>query len=385
MVLTVPDHDPVRFAADLGAKLAARSRHVCAFLGAGVGCSCGLPDIKKLQEKVLSGLKSEYAEPFKKQLENRNLEQALSRLRRISALISGDQLVDGLSAQQASLIDSAVCQEVVKALAIDIGTDLTSMHYLAAWVGASQYHLPVEIFTVNYDLLLETALEHRRVPYFDGFVGVLKARFHTELVEAPTGRGEEFVPPFFARLWKLHGSVNWLWEGQSIVRLGHPVTSDVAAAIYPSDAKYDESRRIPFVVLQDRFRRALQEAETMLIVSGYSFGDEHLNELMFDAAARRPRSEFIAFCHSNIPDVLSKRALNTPNVQVASATEAILGGVRANWKAPATAQAGVWDNNKFLIGDFRKLAEYLARSSALDLQSLVPASADAASAPAKAT
>jgi hypothetical protein len=381
----VSDHDPLRFASDLGAKLAARSRHVCAFLGAGVGCSCGLPDIKKLQGVVLAALKPENRELFKKQLETRNLEQALSRLRRIAALVSGDQLVDGLSSTQASSLDSAVCQEVVKALAIDAAKDLTSMQYLAAWVGASQYHLPVELFTVNYDLLLETALEHRRVPYFDGFVGALKARFHTELVEAPVGRGEESVPPFFARLWKLHGSVNWLWEGQNIVRLGHPVTSDVAAAIYPSDTKYDESRRIPFVVLQDRFRRALQEPETLLIISGYSFGDEHLNELIFDAAARRPRSEFIAFCHSNIPDVLSKRALNTPNPQVATTTEAMLGGVRANWKTPATAQAGVWDNNKFLLSDFRKLAEYLARSSVLDLQSILPVPANPTSALPKAT
>ncbi len=119
-------------------------------------------------------------------------------------------------------------------------------------------------------------------------------------------------------------------------------------------------------------------------ISGYSFGDEHLNELIFDAAARRPRSEFIAFCHSNVPDVLSKRALNTPNLQVVTTTEAILGGFRGNWKAPAAAQVDVWENNKFLLGDFRKLAEYLARSSALDVQTLVPASANPASAPVKA-
>jgi hypothetical protein len=381
----VADHDPLRFANDLGAKLAARSRHVCAFLGAGVGCACGLPDISKLQGKVLTALKPEDRELFKKQLENRNLEQALSRLRRIAALLSGDQSVDGLSSAQATVLDSAVCQEIVKALEINASADLTSVDYLAAWAGALQYHLPVEIFTVNYDLLLETALERRRVPYFDGFVGALKARFHTELVEGSIGRGEECVPPFFVRLWKLHGSVNWLWETQSIVRLGHPVDSSLAAAIYPSDAKYDESRRIPFVVLQDRFRRALQEPETLLLISGYSFGDEHLNELIFDAAARRPRSEFLAFCYSQIPDLLSKRASNTPNLQVVTGTEAILGGVRANWKAPATSQSGVWDNNQFLLSDFRKLAEYLARSAAIDLQNVVTGSVAPTSAAPKVT
>ena len=176
-----------------------------------------------------------------------------------------------------------MCAEIVKALEIKATTDLTSVEYMAAWAGASDYHLPVEIFTINYDLLFETALERRRVPYFDGFVGILKAGFNTELVEGSVGRDEKCVPAFFVRLWKLHGSVNWLWETQNIVRLGQPVTSSLAAAIYPSDAKYDESRRVPFVVLQDRFRRALQEPETIVIISGYSFGDEHLNELIFDA------------------------------------------------------------------------------------------------------
>lgn len=365
------DHDPIRFATDLGAKLATRSRHVCVFLGAGVGCTCGLPDVPKLQAIVLAALKLDDAKAFEKQLKTGDLEHALSRLRRIAALLSAGQSIDDLSSTQATALDRTVCAEIVKALEIKSSTDLTSVEYMAAWAGAAQYRLPVEIFTVNYDLLLETALERRRVPYFDGFVGNLKARFHTELVEGTTGRDEEVVPAFFVRLWKLHGSVNWLWEAQNIVRLGQPVSSSLAAAIYPSDAKYDESRRIPFVVLQDRFRRALQEPETLVAISGYSFGDDHLNELIFDAAARRPRSEFLAFCYSNIPDVLAKRANNTPNLQVVTGTEAILGGVRANWKAPSVAQPGVWDKNEFLLRDFRMLAEYLARSAAIDLSSLV--------------
>lgn len=376
----MPDHDPVRFATDLSAKLATRSRHVCTFFGAGVGCSCGLPDIAKLQGIVLSALTSVDANAFKKQLGKGNLEQALSRLRRIAALLSAGQQLDDLSSAQATALDRTVCQEIVKGLEVKPVTDLTAVEYIAAWVGAAQYHQPVEIFTVNYDLLFETALERRRVPYFDGFVGTLKARFHTELVENSIGKDKESVPAFFVRLWKLHGSVNWLWETPDIVRLGQPVSSSLAAAIYPSDAKYDESRRVPFVVLQDRFRRALQEPETLVIISGYSFADEHLNELIFEAAARRQRSEFVAFCHSKIPDELSKRAINTPNLQVTSGKEAILGGVRGNWQAP-TAPSDLWDSGEFSLRDFRKLAEYLARSAAIQPSS-IGAAATAPSPPA---
>jgi NAD-dependent SIR2 family protein deacetylase len=77
----MPDHDPIRFAADLSTKLAARSRHICAFLGAGVGSACGLPDVARLQQLVLGGLKPESAKKFEIQLKNRNIEQALSRVR----------------------------------------------------------------------------------------------------------------------------------------------------------------------------------------------------------------------------------------------------------------------------------------------------------------
>lgn len=358
----MPVHDPVRFAADLSAKLATRSRHVCAFLGAGVGCSCGLPSVAQLQDLVVAALKKDDADVLKRQLVKRTLEQVLSRLRRIAALVSDGPDFDGLSAVQATALDSAVCYAIVKQLEIKATTDLTSVDFLAAWAGGATYHLPVEIFTVNYDLLLETALEQRKVPYFDGFIGTLRAKFQTELVENSIGKEEQCVPAFFVRLWKLHGSVNWLWEKQNIIRLGQPVGTGLAAAIYPSDAKYDESRRVPFVVLQDRFRRALQEPETLVIISGYSFGDDHLNESIFEAAARRQRSEFVAFCYSDIPDVLAKKAATTPNLQVAAAKEAILGGVRANWKVPIDPPPNIWVDDQFALRDFGNLAVYLARS-----------------------
>lgn len=356
-------HDPLSFVIGLSAKLASRSRHVCAFLGAGVGRACGLPDVAQLQQRILEDLSIDHRAAFTNQLKERNIEEALSRLRRISALITGDKTVDELTATQAETLDAAVCQAIVKALDIR-GADLAPARHLAAWAGRTDYRLPVELFTVNYDLLLETALEGLRVPYFDGFVGALQAMFHTELVESSPGSDGEWVPAFFVRLWKLHGSVNWAWQDdRQIVRLGQPVPEGLAAAIYPSDTKYEESRRVPFVVLQDRLRRALHQPETLLLVAGYSFGDSHLNELLFDAAVRRERSEFVVFCHSKIPDSLADRAAATPNLQVVTAREAILGGVRAEWKPPEEAPPNVWDDMQFALCDFRNLAAYLARSA----------------------
>jgi len=359
----MPKHCPVDFASGLSAKLAARSRHVCAFLGAGVGASCGLPDLNTLQASVLASLDGSIKDSMALQLEARNLEDALSRLRRIAALLDDEQTIDGLTGIEAADLDRAVCHAVVGSLAID-EADLSPVRLFAAWSGRSAHDLPLEVFTVNYDLLLETALEDRGVPYFDGFVGNLEGSFQTQLVECSPG-DRDWVPSFFVRLWKLHGSVNWVRRNDGrVIRLGHPVPEGLAAAIYPSDMKYDESRRVPFVVLADRLRRALQVPETLALIAGYSFGDDHLNEVIFDAASKCERSETVAFCYADIPAKLAEFAFAFPNMQVVSPGEAIVGGVRAEWEKPEDPPPGLWEHDSFCLGDFTHLAAYLARSTA---------------------
>ena len=380
-------HNIGKFTTSLSAKLATRSRHVCLFLGAGASKACGLPDVSGLQKSVLAKLKAPYKALFEKQLTGRNLEQALSRVRRIAALLSGNDVIDGLNVEAAKKLDELVCNAIVEGL--DTSTaNLQPVIDLAAWVGRTEYHLPIEIFTVNYDLLLEKALEAWQVAYFDGFIGTLAARFRDELVDASTSG--ECMPAFFARLWKLHGSLNWEWDSKhQIVRRGSAVES--SAAIYPSDTKYDESRRMPFIVLQDRFRRALHQPESLTLISGYSFGDDHLNEIIYDAASRRERSEIVAFCFSDIPGELADRAARTPNLQIVTGVDAIIGGVRDAWSEPDDELfAGLWGNGKFILHDFTCLAAYLAKSvlredEALLVSKLAKMLADPAAQAVKAT
>jgi hypothetical protein len=354
-------HSPTKFTSELSSKMASRSRHVCAFLGAGSSQACGLPGVAELQERVVLALKDGNKEVFKRQLEGRNLEGALTRIRRIAALVSEEETFEGLTHQKAKELDTAVCKAIVKELNIE-SANIEPAYNFAAWTARADYNLPVEIFTVNYDLLLETALDHVHVPYFDGFVGTIRAGFHTELVESTSGSDRKWIPSFFIRLWKMHGSVNWLWQDdKQIVRLGNP-TAEGPAAIFPSDTKYEESRRVPFVVLQDRFRRSLHESETLLLVSGYSFNDDHLNDIIFDAALHCPRSEFQVFCYADIPETLANKALAIPNLQVVNGREAIIGGVRAEWAPPEDPLPNLWDKDQFVLRDFAYLASHLARS-----------------------
>lgn len=376
----------LRFVNGLSEKLASRSRHVCLFIGAGASRACGLPDVAGLEKHLRESLSGEALSTFERLSVGRNLEQVLSRLRRIATLLEDTtDEVDGLTGIRAAAIDIEICRSIVSKLTTD-PSKTAPMLRLASWAARMDYHSPLELFTVNYDLLIESSLEALGVPYFDGYVGSARARFRSDLVEASLGDDRVWLPAFMVRVWKLHGSVNWAWNSDTpptVLRLGTAVPDTQPAAIYPSDAKYDESRRVPFVVLQDRLRRALAQPETLTLIAGYAFGDQHLNEMIFDAARRRPRSEIIAFCYSTIPSDLAALACTSPNVQVVAPMEAIIGGLRQNWVAPNDAPADVWAGDAFLLGDFDYLTRFLARSSSPEaevearLQQLLAAAAGA--------
>lgn len=208
------------------------------------------------------------------------------------------------------------------------------------------------------------ALEQIGVGYFDGFVGTLEGKFRPDLVDAVDPSVPEALPRSFVRLWKLHGSINWAVisndESRRIVRLGSPAPAGQAAAIYPSEEKYDASRRLPYVALMDRLRRALEQPETLAIICGYSFRDQHLNEVIFDAALRHPRSETVALCYRAIPAELDARAMLARNITVLGAEEAIIGGQRLRW-AVDTDVPGIVAAGQFLLGDFKYAAAFLGR------------------------
>ena len=63
-----------------------------------------------------------------------------------------------------------------------------------------------EIYTTNYDMLFEMALEANYTPYFDGFTGSYEPFFSPESIET-FPREEDFTSRWI-RLWKIHGSLN---------------------------------------------------------------------------------------------------------------------------------------------------------------------------------
>jgi hypothetical protein len=358
----IPKHDPEIVVRELAQKLASRARHVCAFLGAGASASAGLPTLKELEDLVVKSVGR--TSQLKALLVNRNLEQALSRIRRMAGLLEGEETLGGLSREQAQELDREICESIIGAVSLEQAETRPFVDF-GQWAARVEHQDPLEVFTVNYDLLIEAGFEAIGLPYFDGFMGSVRAPFMPELVNPLEGTSSRQLPSGFVRVWKLHGSVNWVSQqmvgGQGTVRVGERAPKE-PVAIFPSDEKYDESRRVPFVVLLDRFRQALIQPETITLVSGFSFSDDHLNEMIFDAARRFRRSEVVAFCYEEIPDALRSEALKTSNLLVLAKKIAIVGGIEAEWYA-ANDVPGVFEEGNFVLGDFAALSAFLARAS----------------------
>ena len=193
------------------------------------------------------------------------------------------------------------------------GTSRPSGHHsLAAKLVARDPSLGrTHIFTVNYDTLLEQAMDDLGIQYTDGFVGTVDRRFDPSTygldIYYPGEVGEGRVRRFdkYLHLYKPHGSVHWrrrgdgrviqtrddqlgLWEAwrdydhkEKLATLRRVFRGDNdPIGILPTENKFVQTLGMPYAHLFRAFAHRLQEPQTFLIVCGYSFGDEHLNALI---------------------------------------------------------------------------------------------------------
>lgn len=101
----------------------------------------------------------------------------------------------------------------------------------------------------------------------------------------------EELPVRWGRLWKVHGSVNWWRTNKDEVIRRDSVSSAADGErqmIYPSHLKYDQSRRMPYLAMLDRLRSFLARGQAVLVTSGYSFLDQHLNEVILHGLRSNP-------------------------------------------------------------------------------------------------
>lgn len=352
-------HDGQKTLTDLRDHLARHDKPIAFFFGAGTSCSVTVPvaDAGKAQplipavpgltaacKKDSGDLGEKYVKAWasieshcKDAEQECHVENVLSRLRMMLNAIGKDDTLSGLKADELEKLEECVRKTIARLVTPDLeglSTDFPHRKF-ARWLSKTSRRACVEIFTVNYDVLVEHALESERVPVFDGFVGSFRPFFHPDsLRRAETAPGANWT-----RLWKMHGSVTWRRiEEDGRVRVVRGEPDPAGEMILPSFQKYDESRQQPYAAFTDRLARFLEQDDALLIVAGFSFGDEHINNLIFGALENRPRTHCYALQFEELVEdsVLIKRAHQRSNLIVVGPDTGVIGGRRAKWSPAET-------------------------------------------------
>lgn len=317
--------------------------------------------------------------------DNPNIEHILSHIRSLR-VVAGKVEVRGISADGLDKLDSEVCSNIHEFVRKSLPNQDSPYHRLANWVNGARRDKPVEIFTTNYDLLMEQALEESQVPYFDGFSGSRKPFFDLRATE------EEALPIRWARLWKLHGSINWYQNGKGVWR-GSIQEGGVKRVIHPSHLKYDESRRMPYLAMIDRLKAFLKQPTAALILNGYSFRDAHLNEVIIQGLQNTPSAIAFALLYGEIGNFKEaiKLANGRSNLTLLAKDGGVIGRNRGVYPLRDT-DAVIGFSNKWIkwipdsgatgkskaemhLGDFLSFGEFLQELTGQEHYSTEPSNA----------
>ena len=207
----------------------------------------------------------------------------------LSPYISGwhHSLVE-LEGESTALFESFtdfIYSQVKHWLRIDSET-FQKLQYLEKLVDICDDGFSVDIFTLNYDLCIETAL-----------TTFAKKTFDNGFTRDGGWQPEQFDSMGSSiRLYKLHGSLDWVEDDVygvcSLEFPRHDMAGDLALMnlkpllIFGTANKL--SPREPFLTLAHAFSQRVLHTSVLVII-GYSFGDDYVNEIIRQGIERNPR------------------------------------------------------------------------------------------------
>ena len=181
------------------------------------------------------------------------------------------------------------------------------LHFFVRLLAARAPDLPrIRVFTTNYDLVIEKALDQAGIHYFDGFRGNLIRRldlnaYTSDLYRKPNATSRGLMPVHeVVHLYKIHGSLNWRSKAtaagltaRDIFQSTEPITDNSLAVVYPTPTKETDTLGYPYSDLLRIFGVTMSQPESVLVVAGYGFRDDHINRLVAQALAHNPTLQLL--------------------------------------------------------------------------------------------
>ncbi len=159
--------------------------------------------------------------------------------------------------------------------------------------------VPVNVYTTNYDLYNENALDDLGFMYNNGFLGSARRIFNPNsynyvVVEnLNLSRDVWKSVSNFINLYKIHGSINWIKEDNPTTDTPRILEKDIdlirnrkqfdSLMIYPTPQKDRTTLMVPYSDLFRIMQNNLLKRNSILITMGYSFSDEHINRILLNA------------------------------------------------------------------------------------------------------
>lgn len=374
-------HNPDQYMSALRTIIAGGRKRIALLIGAGAPAGMKKPDdtyplipaVAALTTMVLNALSADYSHQIaalKAELAPKDdIETILSRVRTLASVL-GTAKVHGLDGPGYVELGERICGEIASIVKVGLPTGASAFSQIVTWiVGAGREHA-VEIFTTNYDLLLEEALERVRAPYFDGFTGGRDPFFD------PVTVASNDLPSRWTRLWKLHGSLGWQSNDKGeVIRLGKDSTNHL---VFPEHLKYEQTQKAPYAALFDRLRGFLATPDTLLISIGFSYSDAHISARIDEGLAANPSASVFAFQYKRLEEegAASALARRLPNFSLYARDAAIVNGSPGMWRVPselpsrdwAPIRASYWSyaeeetSPEFTLGAIEAFASFFAAS-----------------------
>lgn len=292
------------------------------FLGAGASVAAGVPDTYSFVDKFIENIqekdKKETIEKIIKTLKiwkspnNIDIELLLETLTKLENK-EQEPLLQFYEGGNFILKEAFVkplikdLKDFIKSKAIVLEE---KVQYLQPFLAFIHEFRPLDIVSLNYDTCIEQFCNIHKLTYQDGF----------DVYWNPKVFGAEHID---IRLYKLHGSVIWYQSDRGdYIKL--PVMTDESKVqlitgekaenlmLYPMQ-KWDYAEPLLELLV---YIKQLLESETceFLIVIGYSFRDDHIRRILWDAA-RKNKKLCVMFIDPNAHKIYSEKLKYYDNEQ----------------------------------------------------------------------